>query len=108
MNSIALLKRHIPRAEINRKILRSLPKKFAPKVTTLQDSTLISAMETLTLFSELEEFDNQLRRYDEEDEVPRKKTLALHADDSNEDSDEDIALLTKKFQKNLAKKKSAN
>ncbi|KAK1385647.1 CCHC-type domain-containing protein [Heracleum sosnowskyi] len=108
MNSIALLERHIPQAEINRKILRSLPKKFAPKVTTLQDSTLISAMETLTLFSELEEFENQLRRYDEEDEIPRKKTLALRADDSDEDFDEDIALLTKKFQKFLAKKKSAS
>ena len=103
-NSIALLERIIPQAEINRKILRSLPKKFAPKVTTLQDSPLISQMETLTLFSELEEFENQLRRYDDEDEVPRKKTLALNADsnDANEDSDEDIVLLTKKFKKFLS------
>jgi hypothetical protein len=109
MNSISLLERHIPQAEINRKILRSMPKRFAPKVTTLQDSSLISNMETLTLFSELEEFENQLRRYDEEDEVPKKRTLALNADaNSDEDSDEEIALLTKKFQKFLAKKKAAN
>ncbi|XP_063945855.1 uncharacterized protein LOC135151372 [Daucus carota subsp. sativus] len=108
MNSIALLERHIPQAESNRKILRSLPKKFAPKVTTLQYSALISQMETLTLFSELEEFENQLRRYDEEEEAPRKKTLALNADiDSTDDSDEEIALLTKRFQKFLAKKKAA-
>ena len=108
MNSIALLERHIPQAESNRKILRSLPKKFSPKVTTLQDSALISQMETLMLFSELEEFENQLRRYDEEEEAPRKKTLALNADiDSTDDSDEKIALLTKRFQKFLAKKKAA-
>ncbi|KAL8145281.1 hypothetical protein AgCh_003468 [Apium graveolens] len=97
MNSISLLERIIPQSEINRKILRAMPKKFAPKVTILQDSTLLSTMDTLTLFSELEEFENQLRRYDEEDEAPRKKTLALNADadESPDDSDEEIALLTK-------------
>ncbi|KAL8158264.1 hypothetical protein AgCh_002819 [Apium graveolens] len=106
MNSISLLERIIPQSEINRKILRAMPKKFAPKVTILQDSTLLSTMDTLTLFSELEEFENQLRRYDEEDEAPRKKTLALNtdADESLDDSDEEIALLTKKFHKFLAKR----
>lgn len=106
MNSISLLEQTIPQSEINRKILRAMPKKFAPKVTILQDSTLQSTMDTLTLFSELEEFENQLRRYDEEDEAPRKKTLALNAeaDESPEDSDEEIALLTKKFHKFLAKR----
>ena len=110
MNSISLLERHIPQSEINRKLLRSLPKKFSAKVTTLQDSPLISNMETLTLFSELEEFENQLRRYDEEDAAPRRKTLALNAeaDESPEDSDEEIALITQRFKKFLAKKKSSN
>ncbi|XP_074342379.1 uncharacterized protein LOC141679918 [Apium graveolens] len=109
MNSISLLDKIIPQAEINRKILRAMPKKFSSKVTILQDSPSISTMETLTLFSELEEFENQLRRYDEEDEAPRKKTLALNADagDSSEDSDEEIALLTKKFHKFLAKKNAS-
>ena len=109
MNSISLLERIIPQSEINRKILRAMPKKFAPKVTILQDSTLLSTMDTLTLFSELEEFENQLRRYDEEDEAPRKKTLALNADadESPDDSDEDIALLTKKFHKFLAKRNAS-
>ncbi|XP_074346374.1 uncharacterized protein LOC141685153 [Apium graveolens] len=106
MNSISLLDKIIPQAEINRKILRGMPKKFSSKVTILQDSPSISTMETLTLFSELEEFENQIHRYDEEDEAPRKKTLALNANagDSSEDSDEEIALLNKKFHKFLAKK----
>ena len=110
MNSISLLERHIPQSDINRKLLRSLPKKFSAKVTTLQDSPLISNMETLTLFSELEEFENQLRRYDEEDAAPRRKTLALNAeaDESPEDSDEEVALITQRFKKFLAKKKSSN
>ncbi|KAL8132289.1 hypothetical protein AgCh_007965 [Apium graveolens] len=97
MNSISLLEMIIPQSEINRKILRAMPKKFAPKVTILQDLTLLSTMDNLTLFSELEEFENQLRRYDEEDEAPRKKTLALNADvdEFPDDSDEEIALLTK-------------
>ncbi|KAL8110820.1 hypothetical protein AgCh_026527 [Apium graveolens] len=101
--------RIIPQSEINRKILRAMPKKFAPKVTILQDSTLLSTMDTLTLFSELEEFENQLRRYDEEDEAPRKKTLALNvdADESPDDSDEEIALLTKKFHNFLAKRNAS-
>ncbi|XP_074343062.1 uncharacterized protein LOC141680857 [Apium graveolens] len=109
MNSISLLDKIIPQAEINRKILRAMPKKFSSKVTILQDSPSISTMETLTLFSELEEFENRLRRYDEEDEAPRKKTLALNVDagDSSEDSDEEIALLTKKFHKFLAKKNAS-
>ncbi|KAL8157804.1 hypothetical protein AgCh_002496 [Apium graveolens] len=96
MNSISLLERIIPQSEINRKILRAMPKKFVPKVTILQDSTLLSTMDTPTLFSELEEFENQLRRYDEEEEAP-------YADESPDDSDEEIALLTKKFHKFLAK-----
>ncbi|XP_074346239.1 uncharacterized protein LOC141685011 [Apium graveolens] len=106
MNFISLLDKIIPQAEINRKILRAMPKKFFSKVTILQDSPSISTMKTLTLFSELEEFKNHLRRYDEEDEAPRKKTLALNADagDSFEYSDEEIALLTKKFHKFLAKR----
>ncbi|KAL8092978.1 hypothetical protein AgCh_035017 [Apium graveolens] len=81
MNSISLLERIIPQSEINRKILRAMPKKFAPK----------------------------LRRYDEEDEAPRKKTLALNADayESPDDSDEEIALLTKKFHKFLAKRNAS-
>ena len=67
---------------------------------------MISEMETLTLFSELEEFENQLRRYDEEEEAPRKKTLALNADiDSTDDSDEEIALLTKRFRNFWLKRK---
>ncbi|XP_074347328.1 uncharacterized protein LOC141686177 [Apium graveolens] len=109
MNSISLLDKIIPQVDINRKILRAMPKKFSSKVTILQDSPSISTMETLTLFSELEEFENQLRRYDEEDEAPRKKTLALNADagDSSEDSDEEIALLTKKFHKFLAKRNAS-
>ena len=109
MNSISLLDKIIPQAEVNRKILRAMPKKFSSKVTILQDSPSISTMETLTLFSELEEFENQLRRYDEEDEAPKKKTLALNANtgDSSEDSDEEIALLTKKFHKFLAKRNAS-
>ncbi|XP_074351912.1 uncharacterized protein LOC141691066 [Apium graveolens] len=109
INSISLLDKIIPQAEINRKILRAMPKKFSSKVTILQDSPSISTMETLTLFSELEEFENQLRIYDEEDEAPRKKTLTLNADagDSSEDSDEETALLTKKFHKFLAKKNAS-
>ncbi|KAL8090878.1 hypothetical protein AgCh_040088 [Apium graveolens] len=109
MNSISLLERIIPQSEIGRKILRAMPKKFAPKVTILQDSTLLSTMDTLTLLSELEKFENQLRRYDEEDKAPRKKTLALNADadESPDDSDEEIALLTKKFHKFLAKRNAS-
>ncbi|XP_074352229.1 uncharacterized protein LOC141691385 [Apium graveolens] len=109
MNSISLLEMIILQSEINRKILRAMQKKFAPKVTILQDSTLLSTMDTLTLFTELEEFENQLRIYDEEDEAPRKKTLALNAEanESPDDFDEEIALLTKKFHKFLAKRNAS-
>lgn len=61
MNSISLLEKVIPQSEINRKILRAMPKKFTVQVTILQDSTLLSTMDTLTLFNELEEFENKLR-----------------------------------------------
>ncbi|KAL8157755.1 hypothetical protein AgCh_002454 [Apium graveolens] len=109
MNSISLLERIIPQSKINRKILRAMPKKFAPKVIILQDSTLLSTMDTLTLFNELEEFENQLRRYDEEVEAPHKRTLALNADadESPDNSDEEIALQIKKFQKFLAKRNAS-
>ncbi|KAL8116532.1 hypothetical protein AgCh_022884 [Apium graveolens] len=105
MNSISLMEMIIPQSEINRNILGAIPEKFALKLTILQDSTLLSTMDTITLFSELEEFENQLRRYDDEDEAPHKKTLALNAEtaESPDDSDEEIAILTKKFHKFHAK-----
>ena len=80
INSLKLLDKTIPQSEINRKLLRAMPKRFASKITTLQDSATISSMNTLTLFGELEEYEHQLKRYDDEEETPRRKVLALTVD----------------------------
>ncbi|KAL8099137.1 hypothetical protein AgCh_031715 [Apium graveolens] len=88
---------------------QSNAKEVCSKGYNSEDLTLLSIMDTLILFSELEEFENELRRYDKEDEAPRKKTLSLNAeaDESLDDSDEEIALLTKKFHKFLAKRNAS-
>lgn len=107
MNSLKLLDKSIPQSEINRKILRAMPKRFASKITTLQDSSNISSMSTLTLFSELDEYEHQLKRYDEEEETPRKKVLALNAGNEEEhveDSDEEIAMLSRKLKGMIQRK----
>ena len=107
INSLKLLDKTISHSEINRKLLRAMPKRFASKITTLQDSTTISTMDTLTLFGELEEYEFQLKRYDDEEETPRRKVLALNAGNEEElddDSDEEIALMSRRLKGLLQKK----
>lgn len=107
INSLKLLDKSIPQSEINRKLLRAMPKKFASKITTLQDSINISSMDTLTLFGELEEYEHQLKRYDDEEEVPRKKVLALNAgieEELENNSDDEIAMISRRLKGLLQRK----
>ena len=64
-------------------------------------------MDTLTLFGELEEYEHQLKRYDDEEETPRRKVLALTADNEEElddNSDEEIAMMSRKLKGLLQRK----
>lgn len=54
--NLKLLDKSIQQSEINQKLLRAMPKRFASKVITLQNSPNISSMDTLTFFDKLEEF----------------------------------------------------
>lgn len=64
-------------------------------------------MDTLTLFGELEEYEHQLKRYDEEEETPRRKVLAITAGNEEElddDSDEEIAMISRRLKGLLQRK----
>ena len=57
-------------------------------------------MDTLTLFGELEEYEHQLKRYDDEEETPQRKVLALNAGNEkslDDDYDEEIAMVSRRL-----------
>src|SRR5947208_459897 len=112
MNCLKMLGKSIPQSEVNRKILRSMPWSFVPKFTTLEDSVLIETMSTLALFTELEEFEMKLKHHNPDSEVVKFRNLALKSSteessllDSDNESDEELACISRKI-RNLMQKKN--
>ena len=114
INGLKSLGKIYSNVDLVRKVLRSLPKEWGPKVTAI-----IEAKQDLTKYS-LDELMGSLMTHEltlnkeDEEQTPKKKGLALKCsssrtetgDDSEaESSDEEMALFTRKFKKFMKKKK---
>ncbi|GAV68010.1 LOW QUALITY PROTEIN: UBN2 domain-containing protein, partial [Cephalotus follicularis] len=85
------------------KILRCLLKSWEPKVTVIEEAKDLSTLPLEDLLGSL--MTHELRMSDQERNDPKKKTIALKAS-KEEESDEEMALLTKRIRKILMDKKN--
>lgn len=104
-NSSFNLGEKIPESKIVRKILRSLPERFQPKVTAIEEVQNIDNLSVEQLVGNLQAYEANLRQ-------PKKsKSLAfssskVNVEESNDDIDPEVmALFVKKFKKFLKNKK---
>lgn len=86
----------IPKSKVVQKVLKSLLKKFKPKVITIEESKDIETIKLEELIGSLQTFETAIK-------VPTKtKGIAHKVEEpfvSTEDSDDDLALVAKKFKK---------
>lgn len=94
-----------------RKILRSLPVTWVPKITAIEEAKDLGSLALHELIGSLTTYEDKLKSYEEEKEVPKRedKNLALmvvkalkqvkagHRED--EDKDVDVALITSSIRK---------
>ncbi|XP_022874267.1 uncharacterized protein LOC111393100 [Olea europaea var. sylvestris] len=101
VNSSFNLGERIPETKIVRKVLRSLPERFRPKVTAIEESKDLDEVKIEELVGSLQTYELTLSQH------KKGKSIALKAIKENESSDteslrdEEIAYFVKKFQKVL-------
>ncbi|XP_063942869.1 uncharacterized protein LOC108194565 [Daucus carota subsp. sativus] len=107
VNNLGRLGKIIPQSELNMNILASVPFDFQSKVTALEAAHNIDTMDHLALFAELEQFERKMHSKKHDAPVEKMKNLALIVEkskpESDEESDEDLALLSKKIQRMINK-----
>ena len=117
INGLKALGKDFTNFELVTKILRSLPKSWDPKVTAIQEAKDLKAFPLEELIGSLMTYEMTCQAHDElENPLPKnRKDMALKSQEdhlkgtsSDEDSDNDIALLTQKFKKYLRKNKFKN
>ena len=111
MNSLNQLGKPIPTDERNMKILSAVPWVYEPKVTALEASPLLDTMDFHDVFSELAQFEtkiNESKAHGSTDITSKMKNLALHANnskpESDEESDEELALMSRKIKRMIEKR----
>ena len=113
VNHLTGLGKEFDREELNIKLLKCLDKSWQPKVTAISESCDLPKLSTATLFGKLMEHEFELKRLKEQETVERKpKGLTLKASEQSEineekeddEHDETISLLTKRFSRFLKKK----
>ena len=117
INGLKALGKNFSNFELVTKILRSLPKSWDPKVTAIQEAKDLKTFPLEELIGSLMTYEMTCQDHDElENPLPKNRkdmTLISQEDhlkgtSSDEDSDNDIALLTQKFKKYLRKNKFIN
>lgn len=86
----------IPKSKVVRKVLRSLPKRFRLKVTTIEKSKDIEVMKLEELIGSLQTFEVTIKEH------TKKKGISLKVEEpfeSNEYLDDNLALVSKRFKK---------
>ncbi len=114
INGLKNLGKSYTNSELMRKILRSLPKTWEAKVTAIVEAKDLNTLALEELLGSL--MTHELTMKQHEEDVPKKKTIALKAISSNceEESsgseegseDEDLALIVRKFKKFIRGKKA--
>ncbi|KAK2967005.1 hypothetical protein RJ640_003361 [Escallonia rubra] len=111
INGLKLLGKIYPEKEVVRKVLRSLPKRWEAKLTAIQEAKDLNVLKLEELVGSLMTHEITMKIHDEEETTSKKKNLALKAETSHEpaessdDSDPEMALITRRFKKFLASKR---
>ncbi|XP_022883529.1 uncharacterized protein LOC111400347 [Olea europaea var. sylvestris] len=107
VNSSFNLGEKISEPKIVRKILRSLPERFRPKVTTIEESKDIDTIKVEELVGSLQTYELTLDNPAKEKSTALKSARNIRMEYSYSDSpnDEEMAYLTKKFQKMFRNRK---
>ncbi|XP_058005380.1 uncharacterized protein LOC131181351 [Hevea brasiliensis] len=97
--------------ELVKKILRSLPKEWPPKVTSLKDSKDLSKVQLDELLGNLIDYEITLKREQVEEPNKAKKTITFKvssenlSDEDDEFDEEELALMTRRIRKMLFQNK---
>ncbi|GAV65760.1 UBN2 domain-containing protein, partial [Cephalotus follicularis] len=111
INALQDLDKTYSNSEMVRKILRCLPRSWMPKVTAIEEAKNLNVLPLEDLLGSLmtHELSMQKKDDDEEKEKKKKKIVALKSslieDFEDNDDNEELALITRKFKKFLASKK---
>ncbi|GAV82539.1 UBN2 domain-containing protein, partial [Cephalotus follicularis] len=112
INALQALVKTYSNSEMVRKFLRCLPKSWMPKVTAIEEAKNLNILPLEDLLGSLmtHELSMQKKDDDEEKEKRKKKIVALKSssieDSEDNDDNEELALITGKFKKFLASKKT--
>ncbi|XP_022866694.1 uncharacterized protein LOC111386456 [Olea europaea var. sylvestris] len=107
INSSFNLGEKIPEPKIVRKILRSLPEHFRPKVTAIEESKDIDTIKVEELVGSLQAYELTLGTPVKEKSIALRSTRSNRPESSDSDSpnDEEMTYLARKFRKMFRKKK---
>ncbi|GAV86664.1 UBN2 domain-containing protein, partial [Cephalotus follicularis] len=97
-------------SEMVRKILRCLPKSWMPKVTAIKEAKDLNTLPLEDLLGSLMTHEMTIKNHEDDKEQDKeiKKVIAFKSstvDSSEEENDDEIALITRRFKRFLAKKK---
>lgn len=104
VNDSKVLGKVFSNGDLVRKILRSLPPKFNPKVTAISESHDLKALNIESLIGNLKTHEVELKIQQHEYMEPKKKGLALRSkkvetSDSEEEEEDEESLFVRKFKK---------
>ncbi|GAV83129.1 UBN2 domain-containing protein, partial [Cephalotus follicularis] len=106
INSLKNLGKSYSNQELVRKILRCLPKNWTPKVTAIEEAKDLSTLPLEQLLGSLMTHETTMKNH-ENVEVKKKKSIAFKAskEESENDEDGDVALITSQFKRFLKSQK---
>ncbi|GAV58412.1 UBN2 domain-containing protein [Cephalotus follicularis] len=109
-NALQALGKIYTNSEMVRKILRCLPRIWMPKVTAIEEAKDLRTLPLEDLLGSLMTHELSIIKKDDEEEMERKKKkiVALKSsanEEIEEASDQEMALITRRFKKFLASKK---
>ena len=102
INALKSLGKSYTNGEMVRKILRSLPKGWQPKVTAIQEAKDLNILELDELMGSLMTHEITMKSHDDHDK--KKKGIAFKSsikedESSEEDDDEEFAMMARRFKK---------
>ncbi|XP_022841852.1 uncharacterized protein LOC111365529 [Olea europaea var. sylvestris] len=101
VNSSFNLGERIPETKIVRKVLRSLPERFRPKVTAIEESKDLDEVKIEELVGSLQTYELTLSQHKKGKSIALKSNKKGELSDTELLRDEEIAYFVKKFQKVL-------
>ena len=115
INHLSFLGRKFDNANLVHKVLCSLTIEWKHEITVIKELMKMGMSTLQELFGNLEDHEMELKRYCKNDKEKRRRGLALKANIEDEDDnsesleetnkDDDIALLTRKYQRILRARK---